>query len=460
MREEGGLRATVAGALQACLPKEGDESFRSVAEARRDTLPARLVLAGILFVFSMLFTRDVPLSVAWFVAAALTQYGDRVANARLLSAAPGQWRSRGIQMLASTSLAAVIWSLSFLLLWAKGGEVGRIVAVLSCAGSMLHVAVVCYRAPTLFWLMTAPYVFMLAGPMALWSVAGGDVAILAGVGLLLAIAGFAANFFASYSQLHAMMEKVEAAKAEAEARRQEADRANAAKSEFLANMSHELRTPLNAVIGYSELLEEEFLSAGQAAGADDAQRIRSAGRHLLSIINAILDLSKIEAGRLDLHIAPTNVTALVEEVVAAMEPAVRASGNTLTVKCVAIGQVETDAVLLRQCLFNLLSNANKFTTAGRIGLDVAHVDGLLRLRVADTGIGMTPEQLAILFQPFTQADASVTRRYGGTGLGLAITRRLARLLGGDVVVRSKPGTGSVFTLTVAAGGQQVVPVAA
>ncbi|MBU6374197.1 MAG: PAS domain-containing protein [Alphaproteobacteria bacterium] len=233
-----------------------------------------------------------------------------------------------------------------------------------------------------------------------------------------------------------------------------AEAGSQAKSQFLANMSHELRTPLNAVIGYSEILIEDLSGAGHADRADDANRIRKAGLHLLDLINDVLDLSKIEAGRLDIKPAHTALQELLADVAETVAPSIRAGGNVLRFNAEqAPAGLTTDAKRLRQCLLNLLSNAAKFTRDGAIDVGVEVVGegagAQLRFTVRDTGIGMSHEQQSRLFQPFVQADPSSTRRFGGTGLGLVITRRLARALGGDVQAESTLGEGSTFTLTVA-----------
>jgi signal transduction histidine kinase/DNA-binding response OmpR family regulator len=227
------------------------------------------------------------------------------------------------------------------------------------------------------------------------------------------------------------------------------------KSEFLANMSHELRTPLNAIIGYSEMLQEEAADLGQEAFTPDLKKINAAGRHLLELINAVLDLSKIEAGRMDLFLEDFAVSTLVHDIAAVIEPLAGKNRNRLEVRCAAdAGSMHADLTKVRQALFNLLSNACKFTengtvslTAVRDGLDGA---GWLSFTVSDTGIGMPPEQMNRLFEAFSQADAGVSRKYGGTGLGLALSRRLARLMGGDISVASEPGRGSTFTIRLPA----------
>jgi len=231
---------------------------------------------------------------------------------------------------------------------------------------------------------------------------------------------------------------------------EQAQAANRAKSQFLASMSHELRTPLNAIIGYSEMLEEEAADSGQAAFIPDLQKIRSAGRHLLALINDILDLSKIEAGKMELHLEPVELGSLVHEAASTVTPLVARNGNRLELRAGSnLGTIRSDGMKLRQALLNLLSNAAKFTEKGTITL-TAERGGAPReevvLTVADTGIGMSAEAMSRLFEAFSQADTSTTRKYGGTGLGLAITRRFCQLLGGDVTVDSTPGQGSRFTI--------------
>ncbi len=237
--------------------------------------------------------------------------------------------------------------------------------------------------------------------------------------------------------------------------RDAAETANRAKSAFLANMSHELRTPLNAVIGYSELLQEEAQEAGIDDLLPDLRKINAAGKNLLALINDILDLSKIEAGRVELNLETFDAPALVADVVSSIRPVVEKKGNRLRVDCPdGLGAVHADPTRLRQCLFNLLGNAGKFTENGTVSLvarreTVAGRDWVF-FQVGDTGIGMTAEQVRKLFRPFTQADASTTRRFGGTGLGLAISRKLVRMMGGDIDVASEPGRGSTFTLRLPA----------
>ena len=248
--------------------------------------------------------------------------------------------------------------------------------------------------------------------------------------------------------------------------REDAETANKAKSLFLANMSHELRTPLNAIIGYSEMLQEDAADLGYAEIGPDLDKINTAGKHLLGIINEILDLSKIEAGHVDLSIEKFLVQDIIGTVVDTVQPLITTNANTLIVNCASdVGIIETDITRLRQILFNFLSNAAKFTEKGTITLSASrrknpdtHVDCMV-FSVTDTGIGLDEEQLKRVFDPFIQADASTTRKYGGTGLGLTVNREFARLLGGEIKAHSVLGQGATFTVrlpTIASDATQAL----
>ena len=235
-----------------------------------------------------------------------------------------------------------------------------------------------------------------------------------------------------------------------------AETANRTKSLFLANMSHELRTPLNAILGFSEMLQEEAVERNLMDFNTDLQKISTSGKNLLGLINDILDLSKIEAGKMEMHLEFFDVCALINEVASTIEMQIEKNGNTLEIQCIPpeIGYMRADLSKVRQGLFNLVSNAAKFTHGGQIRIDAERqvMDGgeWILFRVSDTGIGLSSEQSARLFQSFTQADASTTRKFGGTGLGLALTRRFCQMMGGDVTVHSVVGEGSVFTIKLPA----------
>jgi signal transduction histidine kinase/DNA-binding response OmpR family regulator len=230
-----------------------------------------------------------------------------------------------------------------------------------------------------------------------------------------------------------------------------AEAANRAKSAFLANMSHELRTPLTGIIGYSELLQKEARFLGYTDFLDDLEKIRTAGNHLLALINDILDLSKIEAGKMELVMEDFAIATLVHDVVATAQPVVEKNGNLLRVHCAAdCDTMYSDMTKIRQVLFNLLSNAAKFTDQGVITMQVSRQRStdtdFICFRISDTGIGMSAEQLKMLFQEFTQGNAATNRKYGGTGLGLALSRRFCQLMGGTITVESEEGRGSTFVV--------------
>jgi signal transduction histidine kinase/CheY-like chemotaxis protein len=234
-----------------------------------------------------------------------------------------------------------------------------------------------------------------------------------------------------------------------------AETANQAKSLFLANMSHELRTPLNAILGYSEMLQEEVAELDLPQFSADLAKISGAGEHLLGLINDILDLSKIEAGKMELHLERFEIADLISEVASTIAIQARKNGNKVEILCPPdIGVMFADLSKVRQALLNLASNAAKFTNDGSIKVETERqvMDGVdwIVFRVSDAGIGLGPEQIVRLFQPFTQADASTTRKFGGTGLGLSLTRRFCQIMSGDVTVHSVAGEGSVFTIKLPA----------
>jgi PAS domain S-box-containing protein len=233
--------------------------------------------------------------------------------------------------------------------------------------------------------------------------------------------------------------------------REAAEQANRAKSAFLANMSHELRTPMNAIIGYSEILMEDAEDEGNADAIADLKKIHSAGKHLLGLINDVLDLSKVEAGKMDVFVESFEIPAMLDEVVATIDTLMQKNGNQLRVELEpGLASMRADLTKVRQALFNLLSNAAKFTHEGEITLTVSseEVDGVpwVRMAVTDSGIGIAPDKIDLVFEEFSQAESSTTRNYGGTGLGLPLSRRFCQLMGGDLGVESEVGRGSTFTI--------------
>ncbi len=255
----------------------------------------------------------------------------------------------------------------------------------------------------------------------------------------------------------AMEDVTERRRAEEEVAKAQAasEAANKTKSLFLANMSHELRTPLNAIVGYSEMLQEEATEQQLHSFSSDLEKINASGRHLLALINDILDLSKIEAGKMELYLESFDLNALIDDVASTIRPMVEKNSNELRIeRAIDLGGMRADLVKVRQALYNLLSNAAKFTQDGSITLnaDRQRMDGeeWIVFQITDTGIGLSAEKIVRLFQDFTQADASTTRKFGGTGLGLALTRRFCQMMGGDVTVQSVDGEGSTFTIKLPA----------
>jgi len=242
---------------------------------------------------------------------------------------------------------------------------------------------------------------------------------------------------------------------EIEDKNRQLQQASENKSQFVSSMSHELRTPLNAIIGLTEMMVKNAARFGTEKAQEPLQRVNRAGTHLLGLINQVLDLSKIEAGKLELNPQTVQLAPLIDEVAGTARQLAEQNKNRLVVDAQEnLGALTVDPMRLRQILLNLLSNACKFTKEGEVRLRarrVANGRDWIELAVADTGIGMTPEQQAKLFEEFSQADATTAQRFGGTGLGLAITRKLARMMGGDVTVASEPGKGSVFTVRLPGG---------
>lgn len=248
---------------------------------------------------------------------------------------------------------------------------------------------------------------------------------------------------------------------ELKAAKVQAEDASRIKSEFVANMSHELRTPLNAIIGYSEMLMEDAVDAGQKSTIDDLSKVIGAAKHLLSLINDVLDLSKIESGKLDLFLEDVNIPDLAKDIEMIIGQLIAKNNNTFNMTIdPELNMIFTDLVRVRQCLLNLLSNASKFTKNGKITLDIKPVlrntEKWIQFTVSDTGIGIPAEKLNLLFQAFSQTDASTTRQYGGTGLGLYLTKTFCTMLGGEISVKSESGKGSEFTILLPTTREQMI----
>lgn len=358
--------------------------------------------------------------------------------------------------------AATITVFAAMTIWVgvAGGAPGRVFSVLMATSSLVSVMMFLYHAPV-FMMITAvpctaclavvPFVPYHAGPAGQIE---GALGVACGVVAFLVYAGRAAiNSGKMFAGLEAANTAAKERQAVAEARQAEAEEANRVKSEFLTTMTHELRTPLNAVIGYSEIIGEDMEAEGHKDLAQDAARITGAARHLLGLIDQILQLTTIDAGKSALELDEVDVRHLLEAAVASVSAAAKTNNNRLATRIAPdVTVAHTDGEKLGICVAHLLANAVKFTSNGLVAVSAEreNADGRewLRIAVSDTGIGMTEEQIAKAFQPFTQIDGSQTRAQGGMGLGLSITSRTAGVLGGEVAAVSEPGTGSTFTLRV------------
>jgi signal transduction histidine kinase/CheY-like chemotaxis protein len=286
------------------------------------------------------------------------------------------------------------------------------------------------------------------------------ISLLCAATYIFLMASYYATVVDSQSELLKEIDRHQSTLEQLTVAKEDAERANNAKSEFLAKMSHELRTPLNAVLGYSEILLEDAELDGRGEEIADLQKISAAGKHLLAMVNDILDISKIEAGKTELYLEDVDLDLLVNEIESTSRPLAAKNTNAFTVRRDSkLGMIHVDATKLRQAVFNLLSNAAKFTQNGEITLEVrrypADNGDEISIAVHDTGVGISEEAQAALFSAFTQANASITAKFGGTGLGLALSKNLCRLMGGDINLKSKIGEGSTFTITLPANVRPV-----
>lgn len=354
---------------------------------------------------------------------------------------------------AVTTMAALAWSAGAVtLLDGADSRVTLMLAIMMFAITAFGSSSLASHLPS-----ASTFIVVILVPLALSMIAKTDPVVrISGLATVVGTAALIAVVVRAHRDVATLIRtdlRLSAAVAEAVHARAAAEEANVAKSAFLANMSHELRTPLNAILGYSEMLSEDARAQGATDTAADLERVTAAGRHLLALVTDVLDLSKIEAGRMELHVDTVDVAAVVRHVVDTSGTLAKAGGNDLSVDGLeTLGTIQSDAVKLQQVLLNLVGNACKFTSQGRVHVGCRRERGeatdWLVIDVTDTGIGMTPEQMTRLFGQFMQADSSTTRRFGGTGLGLAISQRLCAMLGGATTVQSEFGRGSAFTVRV------------
>ena len=462
------------------MPEQAEllQQFLIAGGERAKQSKTRFAVAAFLAVATWLIVSP-EAATTWFLVAALFQALDAwsFSNLRNKADLPDGLRFRLGLCVLSVALNGFVYTGVSALLWIGGEEAGRVFAIMVILGAMLHATLHLSRSPLLLFASTLPMsVYLFGLPLAsavldilTWQTAsaviGGSVLYLAHLGIIVvhstksyndleqanreileqkaAVEGFASH----------LEERVARRTAELELAKREAEAANTAKTQFLAKMSHELRTPLNAIIGYTEIIKEDAEGQVQRVDPRDAERVLKAARWLLGLINDVLDISKIESGRMELDVTEFTLTDLLKTVELNTRPVIEANNNSLEISMdQGLGTAETDFVKLSQCLINLLSNAGKFTRDGSVrlqcGSELGPVGDLLVFKVIDSGIGMSVDEMARIFEPFTQADASTTRHFGGTGLGLSITKGLAQSLFGSVEVESAKGVGTAFTLRV------------
>jgi len=431
----------------------------AAARAQVGTLRWRMGI-GALFAAASGFVLDSPAAgLSWYLVLTLATVFDYMLGRSYLEArGEADRRNAGPLFAWGCFFSIAIFSAMPVLLAANGGGPGRVLGVLMAASSLVSVMLFSFQAPRFMLLTAVPAtVALLAMPFIPFhdvpaTALQGAIGVGCGVGGFLAyIARAAVNNGKMIAGWKAANQAAKERQREAEMKRAEAEEANRAKSEFLAVMTHELRTPLNAVIGYAEIIQEDLQAEGSTALAEDAQRITGSARHLLGLIDQILNLSSIDAGQDGLSPRDIDVRKLIDEAVAGVREDARAANNRISTRVSpAAEQAHLDGDKLAVCLSAILSNAVKFTSNGLIAVtaECEEVDGrdMLTIAVSDTGCGIAGEDLKRVFLPFTQIDSTATRAKGGMGLGLSVALRMAHTLGGDVVAQSELGSGSTFTL--------------
>ncbi|HEY1751866.1 MAG TPA: ATP-binding protein [Caulobacteraceae bacterium] len=436
-RSEGGVaaRADVEAATRLFL-----SSSRNI--------PIRLVTAVVIAAAALPLVPWWEAALWWCAVGASSLVELRLAAAVRRGMRLATWQGVPVPSLALSTTTGVLYTAFMVAFWTSGDTTGQVFAIAQSCISMLYVLLQYYARPRIFLLVGAPYfigVAMAAGDLAAKAIRAGHpwtiVTAMAALGLLCNL------FIVARRQLDASREALRKARGEAQERGVAAEAANEAKSAFLATMSHEIRTPLNGVLGMTQAMAADKLARVQR---DRLEVIRQSGEALLAILNDVLDLSKIEAGRFELEQVEFDLGDLMKGAHSAFTALANKKGLSfdLTIDPAAKGVYLGDPTRVRQILYNLISNALKFTEAGEVRVTAARAGEALGLMVTDTGVGIPSERLEALFEKFTQADASTTRRFGGTGLGLAICRELALLMGGEISVRSDIGKGSTFLVTL------------
>jgi signal transduction histidine kinase len=438
-----------------------DSSMLAAARARVSSLTWRTAMGSLYAIGGALVLNSFWLAAGWFTALCLSMGADYLIGQRYIAAkSEKDRRFLGAAFVFGVALTNIVFVSMTVSAGLLGGPDGRVFSMLMAASSLVSAMLFLNRSPIFMLISMAPtLIWLVLSP--LFPITGAPIAPLnAAVALALGTAGFLAYTWRSFKNNTRMIAGLEAAHASAkerqviaEARQADAEESSRVKSEFLTTMTHELRTPLNAVIGYSEIIGEDMEAEGHKDLAQDAKRITAAAKHLLGLIDQILQLTQIDAGRSALELDELDVRQVIDSAVAAVAEQAKANNNRLATRIAPdVGFAYTDAEKLGLCVGHLLSNAVKFTNNGLVAVSAEResVEGRewLRIAVSDTGVGMTLDEVKKAFEPFTQLDGSRTRVQGGMGLGLSITSRTAGVLGGEIAAVSEPGTGSTFTLRV------------
>jgi signal transduction histidine kinase len=441
--------------------KFNDPSMISAARGRVSSLRWRFVLGALFAAGASFVLTSASAGFGWYLVLCMGMAFDHMLGGSYLQARGEKARATaGLMFVWGSIFSILIFAAMPVVLAALGGAPGRVLGVLMAASSLVSVMLFTFQAPRFMLLSAAPSTLALLVMPFIPFHEGPANAVQGALGVGCGVIGFMAYItraaLNNAKMVHGWKAANQAAKErqlEAELKRAEAEEANRAKSEFLAVMTHELRTPLNAVIGYAEIINEDLAAEGRTELADDATRITASARHLLGLIDQILNMSSIDAGNESLCVREVDMRKLLEEAVATVQDDARAAGNRISIRVGADAEsAHTDGGKLAVSAAALISNAVKFTSNGLIAVTVERdvLDGrdMLLVAVSDTGIGIAPEHLSRIFMPFTQIEDATTRTKGGIGLGLSIALRMANTLGGDIVATSELGAGSTFTLRI------------
>lgn len=435
--------------------KFNDPTMLIAARGRAAALRWRIGIGVLFAAGSASVLNSVAAGLSWFLVLCLAMSFDQMlAKSYLQQRSAEQRRTAGALFAWGCFFSICVYAVMPIILAWNGGGPGRVLGVLMAASSLVSVALSTFQAPRFMLICSLPAVASLLVMPIIPFTAGPADALQGALGVGCGVAGFLAYMGRSAFNNTKMVEGWRAAsnaakerQLEAEVRRAEAEEANRAKSEFLAVMTHELRTPLNAVIGYAEIIQEDLEADGRVELAEDATRISGSARHLLGLIDQILNMSSIDAGHEGLALRDVDIRKLIEEAVAHVQGDAQANNNRISIRVGPDAEsVHTDGNKLAVSLGALVSNAVKFTSNGLIAVTAERDGNTLVLAVSDTGIGIAKDDLARVFAPFTQLDGGSTRAKGGMGLGLSIAQRMAQALGGDVSVVSEFGAGSTFTV--------------